>query len=326
MLAELRVLQPRPHLLAHELGDLLAHRFVEEYLGEGGEPELQRAVLVDRLQHLAALRRRQVGPSVLEVVLEASEGVRKRFPELRRTAPCRPPRRPDRISGSSWAGRIAASARKPVRCPTSLAMVWMTWMPVAPMPTTPTRLPAKSTGSRGQRAVWKSCPLKVSWPGNRLLIGAESIPQQVTRNCVSMVSPLSVLTVQRSGVLVVMGARDGGVELDVLAKVEAVGDIVHPPLDLRLARESLAPAPSLVELFREEILVDVGLGVEARAGIAVPVPSSADVRCAVTRPDLQSLVPEQVQLVKSCDTRADDQRVELLGMRFPVRRTGTLGV
>ena len=32
-------------------------------------------------------------------------------------------------------------------------------IPVAPMPTTPTRLPAKSTGSFGQRAVWNNCPL-----------------------------------------------------------------------------------------------------------------------------------------------------------------------
>ena len=39
-------------------------------------------------------------------------------------------------------------------------MVWMVCTPVAPVPITATRLPAKSTGSFGQRAVWKRSPLE----------------------------------------------------------------------------------------------------------------------------------------------------------------------
>jgi hypothetical protein len=83
------------------------------------------------------------------------------------------------------------------RCPTSSATVWTTWMPVAPMPTTPTRLPARSSGSFGQRPVWTILPLKLSCPGKTSVSGADSIPQQVTRNRVSIVSPVPVSTVQR---------------------------------------------------------------------------------------------------------------------------------
>jgi hypothetical protein len=73
-----------------------------------------------------------------------------------------------------------------------------------------------------------------------------------------------------------VGALDRSAELDVLVKVETVGDVVQPALDFRLAREFLAPAPSLVERFGEEILIDIGFGIEARAWIAVPIPGAAD--------------------------------------------------
>ena len=51
-----------------------------------------------------------------------------------------------------------------------------------------------------------------------------------------------------SGRLVEMRALDRRVELDVTAQVELVSDVVHPALNLRLRRELLAPAPSLVEI------------------------------------------------------------------------------
>ncbi|NYG44200.1 hypothetical protein GGD67_001636 [Bradyrhizobium sp. IAR9] len=54
-----------------------------------------------------------------------------------------------------------------------------------------------------------------------------------------------------------MGGFDDRPELDVLAQIEAVGDVVEPAFDFRLAGEFLAPAPSLVELLGEQILVDV---------------------------------------------------------------------
>ena len=47
-----------------------------------------------------------------------------------------------------------------VRCPAVFATSWIVCMPVAPVPMTATRLPAKRTGSFGQRAVWQDCPWK----------------------------------------------------------------------------------------------------------------------------------------------------------------------
>ena len=51
-------------------------------------------------------------------------------------------------------------------------------------------------------------PLERFPAGEQDARGAESMPQQAITNCVSIVSPVSVLTVQRSVVLVVMGAGD----------------------------------------------------------------------------------------------------------------------
>ena len=68
-----------------------------------------------------------------------------------------------------------------VRWPTVLATSWMVCTPVAPVPITATRLPAKLTGSCGQRAVWKDSPLNVSTPSMRGMVGAERRPIAVIR-------------------------------------------------------------------------------------------------------------------------------------------------
>src|SRR6266403_831201 len=81
--------------------------------------------------------------------------------------------------------------------PTSGAMVWITWMPVAPVPTTATRLPLRSTPPFGHRPVWVITPLNVDWPGKRSFSGADSMPQQASKYCVSMCSPSEVTTSQR---------------------------------------------------------------------------------------------------------------------------------
>jgi hypothetical protein len=51
--------------------------------------------------------------------------------------------------------------------------------------------------------------------------------------------------------LVVAGRGDRGVELDVTAQVEAVGDMVEVPQQLRLGRIALGPVPLLLELLVE---------------------------------------------------------------------------
>src|SRR5271154_1428107 len=75
-IAEPRVLEPRAHFLANELRDLFAHLGIEEELHEGRDPELERTVLVDLLQHGAAPLRRLRSPLVLEVERKAAERVR----------------------------------------------------------------------------------------------------------------------------------------------------------------------------------------------------------------------------------------------------------
>src|SRR5208337_4715008 len=102
-----------------------------------------------------------------------------------------------------------------------------------------------------------------------------------------------------------MRALDRRIELDVLAQVEPVGDIMHPPLDFRLAGEFFAPAPALVQIFGKQILVNIAFRIEACAGISVPIPGSADVRRSVERLHRQSLAAQKMQLVEARDAGAD---------------------
>ena len=55
----------------------------------------------------------------------------------------------------------------------------------------PTRLPAKSMPSFGQRWVWQDWPLKLSMPGMVGITAAERTPIAVTRNRVEWRAPLS---------------------------------------------------------------------------------------------------------------------------------------
>src|SRR4051794_22488882 len=322
-LAEPRILQPRAHLLAHELGDLPAHPLVEEHLGERGEPQLQRAVVPDLLQHLAAPLRRQVGPAVPEVVLEAGEGVGQRAPQLvePRLVGRRVPRAVLRVlhrqdvlrradehlqvsdlgrdglddldAGGADADDADALAGEPGRL-------------LRPPPRVDDRslervLPREDVGQGcGEHAAAGD-----QEPGVDRLAG------------VGLDGPAP-------GRLVVARAGDRGVEPDVLPEVETVGDVVQPALDLRLAGELLAPAPALVELFREEVLVDVALGVEAGTRVTVPVPGATDIRRRIVCPYIQSLVLEQVQLVEARHASADDQCVQFCpGSRFGFSFIGT---
>ena len=121
--------------------------------------------------------------------------------------------------------------------------------------------------------------------------------------------------------LVVVRGGDPRAELDVLAQIEPVGDVVHPPLDLRLAGELLAPAPVLVELLVEQVLVDVALGVEACARVPVPPPGATDVAGGVERLHPQALLAELVELVEAGHAGPEHHGVQLghATLPFPVR-------
>ncbi|MBA7638652.1 hypothetical protein ES703_46308 [subsurface metagenome] len=77
--------------------------------------------------------------------------------------------------------------------------------------------------------------------------------------------------------LVELHGLDGAVELHVFAQIELVGDVVQIPQVLGLAGEALLPVPFVEQFLRERKAVGVALGIEAAAGIAVPVPGAADV-------------------------------------------------
>jgi hypothetical protein len=98
-----------------------------------------------------------------------------------------------------------------------------------------------------------------------------------------------------------MRALDRGVEFDVLAQVEAVGDVLQPTLDFRLSGEPFAPIPPLVQLLGEEILVRRRFRIQASAGVAVPIPGSTDVGPGLERLHRQSLAAQKMQLVKTRD-------------------------
>src|SRR3546814_3179565 len=75
--------------------------------------------------------------------------------------------------------------------------------------------------------------------------------------------------------LVVPRRRDARAEADVATQVEPVRDMLEIAHDLRLTGIALGPGPLLLEFVGEGKGIVVALGIAARAGIAVPVPSAA---------------------------------------------------
>ncbi len=73
----------------------------------------------------------------------------------------------------------------------------MAWMPLEPVPMRPTRLPARSTPSRGHFDVWMIVPVKVSRPGMSGRLVADRQPTAVTSQRQLTRSPCSVSTIQR---------------------------------------------------------------------------------------------------------------------------------
>ena len=115
--------------------------------------------------------------------------------------------------------------------------------------------------------------------------------------------------------LVVVGALHPGVEFDVAAQVEAVGDMVNVAQDFRLRRVALAPAPFLLEFGREAIGIVVAFDVAARTGIAVVVPHPTDVAVALEHDRAQTHAAERVQRAQAREPRAHDNHVQLLTHR-----------
>ena len=77
---------------------------------------------------------------------------------------------------------------------------------------------------------------------------------------------------------------DAGIELNIGAQIETVGDVVGVFQDFRLRRVALAPVPVLLPLVGERIGILHAFDVTAGAGIAVPVPGAPDATALLIDP------------------------------------------
>ena len=123
--------------------------------------------------------------------------------------------------------------------------------------------------------------------------------------------------------LVVGRRRDPGAESDVAPEVEPVDHVVEVALGLRLRREVLLPLPLVEQLLREEVGVGVALRVEARPGVAVPVPGATHAVARLEQLRGEARFTSAVELVDAGDAGADDQHVGI--GRAPMRTLVGLG-
>src|SRR5262249_1098440 len=75
---------------------------------------------------------------------------------------------------------------------------------------------------------------------------------------------------------------------------------------LRLAGEMLGPFPFIEQLLRERKAVGIALGIEARAGITIPVPGAADIGAGLEHAHAQAELAQAAELGHAGKTRADD--------------------
>ena len=129
--------------------------------------------------------------------------------------------------------------------------------------------------------------------------------------------PVLRLDLPGEPVLVPGRADDPRPEPDIAAQVELVGDEVHIAQGLGLGREMLAPLPFLQQFPGEGKAVAVALGIEARAGIAVPVPGAADIAAGLEHPHPEAKFPEPVKLVEAGNAGADHDGVIVFAVRRP---------
>ena len=112
-------------------------------------------------------------------------------------------------------------------------------------------------------------------------------------------------------VFLVAGGGDATPELDVAAQIELVSNVVEIALGLGLSGEVFLPVPFLQHFPGKRIAIGPALGVEAGAGIAVPVPGAADGAAGLEHPHFEAEFAQPVELVEAGNARADDDRVEI---------------
>ena len=115
----------------------------------------------------------------------------------------------------------------------------------------------------------------------------------------------------RRGRLVEVGTDHPGLERDVPAQVEPVGDVPGVLQDLGLRRVPLGPLPLLLEIVVEPVRVLHALGVTARARVPVPVPRAPDVVPCLEHPSPQPQPPSPVQHVHPAEPGPHDHYINI---------------
>src|SRR4051812_22480385 len=108
-----------------------------------------------------------------------------------------------------------------------------------------------------------------------------------------------------------MRCLDPAVELDVATQVKLIGNIIQVALGLRLSGEMFLPIPFIEQFLGEGIAVCPAFGIEAGAGIAVPIPSTADGGTSLEHPRCHAELAQPVELIKPGDAGTDHDRVEI---------------
>src|SRR5262249_36209826 len=108
------------------------------------------------------------------------------------------------------------------------------------------------------------------------------------------------------GLRVVGRPNHSAVKGDVTPQVELVGHIVAVSQRFGLSREVLLPAPFLEQLGGERQAVGPALRIEARAGIAVPIPSATDAVAGLEQAHRPPELAQAVELIHARETGADD--------------------
>src|SRR5882724_7937647 len=84
----------------------------------------------------------------------------------------------------------------------------------------------------------------------------------------------------------------------------------------------LVPVPLFQQFRRKRIAVGPAFGVEACAGITVPVPCAADVAAGFEHPGPEAEFAQLVELIKAANAGTNDDGVVLLNLHRAGRREG----
>ena len=115
-------------------------------------------------------------------------------------------------------------------------------------------------------------------------------------------------------VLLVKTCRsDAGFKLNIGAQLEAVSHVVDIAQDLILLRVAFSPMPLLLELFVKRIGILHAFDIAPCAGIAVPVPCSANAVASLIYAGRQAQLAKAVKHVQASEAGTDDNHIELLG-------------